>query len=397
MNIGKITQVIGPVVDVEFPTATLPPIYNALTRHQPGDQRPAVEPGRRGRPAPRREHRALHRDGHDRRPGARHGRAGHRRRASRCRSAPQTLGRIINVVGEPVDERRPDRGARRTTRSTARRRRSPTRRPRSRCSRPASRSSTCSRPYSRGGKIGLFGGAGVGKTVSSWSSSTTSPSSTAATRCSPASASAPARATTSGSRCSESGVISNDRAGLRPDERAARRPRPRRPLRAHRRRVLPRRRGQGRAALHRQHLPLHPGGLRGVGAPRPHALRRRLPADAVDRHGRAAGAHHLDQEGLDHLGAGDLRARRRPHRPGAGDDLRPPRRDHRAVAPDRRARHLPGRRSARLDLAHSRPERRRRGALQASPARCRRSCSATRTCRTSSPSSAWTSSRRTTS
>ena len=32
-------------------------------------------------------------------------------------------------------------------------------------------------------------------------------------------------------------------------------------------------------------------------------------------------------EGLDHLGAGHLRARRRPDRPGAGDRLRPPRRD----------------------------------------------------------------------
>ena len=30
---------------------------------------------------------------------------------------------------------------------------------------PASRSSTCWRPYAKGGKIGLFGGAGVGKTV----------------------------------------------------------------------------------------------------------------------------------------------------------------------------------------------------------------------------------------
>ena len=37
--------------------------------------------------------------------------------------------------------------------------------------------------------------------------------------------------------------------------------------------------------------------------------------------------------GLDHLAAGDLRARRRPHRPGAGDDVRAPRRHHRAVAP----------------------------------------------------------------
>ena len=43
----------------------------------------------------------------------------------------------------------------------------------------------------------------------------------------------------------------------------------------------------------------------------------RLSADAADRNGRTAGAHHVDQEGLDHIGAGDLRAGRRLHRPGA--------------------------------------------------------------------------------
>ena len=78
--------------------------------------------------------------------------------------------------------------------------------------------------------------------------------------------------------------------------------------------------------------------------------RRRLPADAGHRDGRAAGAHHLHQQGLDHLGAGHLRARRRPHRPGARDRVRPPRRDHGALARHLRAGHLPGRRSARLDL-----------------------------------------------
>ena len=44
-----------------------------------------------------------------------------------------------------------------------------------------------------------------------------------------------------------------------------------------------------------------------------------------------------------------------------------------------------------------RPAHRRRGALQTSPAACRRSCSATSRCRTSSPSSAWTSCRKRTS
>ena len=71
------------------------------------------------------------------------------------------------------------------------------------------------------------------------------------------------------------------------------------------------------------------GGLR---AARPHALGRRLSADAGHRDGRAAGADHLDQEGLDHVGAGHLRARRRHHRPRAGHRLRPPRRHHRALA-----------------------------------------------------------------
>ena len=118
----------------------------------------------------------------------------------------------------------------------------------------------------------------------------------------------------------------------------------------------------------------------------------------VDRDGRAAGAHHLDQQGLDHLGAGDLRARRRPDRPGAGDGVRPPRRDDRALAraSPRSASTRPSIRSTRRRRSSS-PAGRRRGALRQSRARCSASCSATRSCRTSSPSSAWTSSRKTTS
>jgi hypothetical protein len=82
--------------------------------------------------------------------------------------------------------------------------------------------------------------------------------------------------------------------------------------------------------------------------------------------------------------------------PAPATDLRPPRRHHGALAPDRRAGHLPGRRSARLDLAHPRPASSARSTTR-SPARVQRSCSATRICRTSSPSSAWTSSPRRTS
>ncbi len=77
---------------------------------------------------------------------------------------PETLGRIINIIGEPIDERGPV-GA---TKTFPIHREAPT----------FTEQSTETEqlvtgikvidlltPYSRGGKIGLFGGAGVGKTV----------------------------------------------------------------------------------------------------------------------------------------------------------------------------------------------------------------------------------------
>ena len=76
-----------------------------------------------------------------------------------------TLGHVFNTLGEPLDVPPTSSTSRSAGRSTASRRRSTSSRARPRCSRPASRSSTCSRPYVTGGKIGLFGGAGVGKTV----------------------------------------------------------------------------------------------------------------------------------------------------------------------------------------------------------------------------------------
>src|SRR5712671_2201115 len=40
-HVGRVNQVIGPVVDVEFPTGTLPEIYTALKLTNPGiDDRP---------------------------------------------------------------------------------------------------------------------------------------------------------------------------------------------------------------------------------------------------------------------------------------------------------------------------------------------------------------------
>ena len=155
-----------------------------------------------------------------------------------------------------------------------------------------------------------------------------------------------------------------DDARLRPDERAARRPPAGRALRADDGRVLPRAGRPGRAPVHRQHLPLRPGGLRGLGAARADALGGRLPADAGDRDGRPAGADLLDQAGLGDLDPGGLRAGRRPHRPGAGIGVRAPERDDDALAGDLREGDLSGGRPARLDLDDPQAGHPRRGALQ---------------------------------
>ena len=61
------------------------------------------------------------------------------------------------------------------------------------------------------------------------------------------------------------------------------------------------------AAFHRQHFPIHPGRFRGVCPARSYPLCRRLPAHPRRRHGWHAGAYHHHQEGLYHLRPGRLR------------------------------------------------------------------------------------------
>ena len=114
-----------------------------------------------------------------------------------------------------------------------------------------------------------------------------------------------------------SGVIEKTAVDLRPDGRAARRAIRGRAVGAHDGRVLPRRQEPRRTALHRQHLPVRPGGLGGVDAARTYAVRSGVPADARRRDGRAPGAHHVHEGPLDHVAAGGVRAGRRLHRPGA--------------------------------------------------------------------------------
>jgi F-type H+-transporting ATPase subunit beta len=111
-----------------------------------------------------------------------------------------------------------------------------------------------------------------------------------------------------------------------------------------------------------------------------------LPADAGHRHGRLQERITSTNQGLDHLGAGRLRAGGRPDRPGAGHDLRPPGRDDRSVRAIAEKGIYPAvdpldSTSRMLDPQVVGEEHYR------SPAACRKSCSATRRCRTSSPSS----------
>jgi len=160
---GRITQVIGPVVDVEFPDGDLPAIFNALTvsnraiNDQPWNLVLEVA-----------QHlgentvRAIAMDSTD-------GlvRGAEVRDAGEGITVPVgdvTLGRIMNVTGDPVDQKGP----------IAATKRSPIHR-----EAPAFTDQETQvqafetgikvvdllAPYQRGGKIGLFGGAGVGKTV----------------------------------------------------------------------------------------------------------------------------------------------------------------------------------------------------------------------------------------
>jgi F-type H+/Na+-transporting ATPase subunit beta len=154
---GRISQVIGAVVDVSF-TGTLPAILSALETENNGNRlvlevaqhlgentvrtiaMDATEGLTRGQPV--------------------------RDTGSQIRVpvGPMTLGRILNVIGEPIDERGPVNAA--TTAPIH-------------AEAPlfVDQSTETSilvtgikvidliAPYAKGGKIGLFGGAGVGKTV----------------------------------------------------------------------------------------------------------------------------------------------------------------------------------------------------------------------------------------
>ena len=158
VNKGQVAQVMGPVVDVRFAEGCLPPINNAL-EIMIGERRLVVEVAQHIGDSTARCIAMSSTDGLKRDTEAVD--------TGKPISVPvgrETLGRIFNVLGEPTDLKPAPATAERWD-----------------IHRPAPEYSILSSnkeiletgikvidllcPYSKGGKIGLFGGAGVGKTV----------------------------------------------------------------------------------------------------------------------------------------------------------------------------------------------------------------------------------------
>jgi F-type H+/Na+-transporting ATPase subunit beta len=162
-NIGYLTQIIGPVVDVQFPSGKMPSIYNALrvTGKNEAGQDVSVTCEVQQLLGDN-QVRAVSMSSTD---GLVRGmEALDTGSAISVPVGPATLGRIFNVLGEPVDNLGPV-----PTEETF-----PIHRQAPKLTELETKPSVFETgikvidlltPYRRGGKIGLFGGAGVGKTV----------------------------------------------------------------------------------------------------------------------------------------------------------------------------------------------------------------------------------------
>nr|YP_010204145.1 ATP synthase CF1 beta subunit [Ahnfeltia fastigiata]UAT97544.1 ATP synthase CF1 beta subunit [Ahnfeltia fastigiata]UAT97748.1 ATP synthase CF1 beta subunit [Ahnfeltia fastigiata] len=158
INQGTVTQIIGPVLDIEFPSGQLPRVFNALKVQGPNNtitcEVQQLLGGNRVRAVAMSSTDGLKRGIKVTDTGA----------AITVPVGIPTLGRIFNVLGEPVDNL-----GNVSTENTL-----PIHRPAPSFTQLETKPSIFETgikvvdllaPYRRGGKIGLFGGAGVGKTV----------------------------------------------------------------------------------------------------------------------------------------------------------------------------------------------------------------------------------------
>ncbi|MDQ3696103.1 MAG: F0F1 ATP synthase subunit beta [Chloroflexota bacterium] len=156
---GKILQITGPVIDVEYPSNELPEIYNAIEVTRDDGSILVLETQTHlGNDAVR----AIAMSSTD---GLRRGMdvldTG---QPIAVPVGPETLGRIFNVIGEPIDEQGPVETEKRL----------PIHRPPPSFEEQATTVEVFETgikvidliaPFTQGGKTGVFGGAGVGKTV----------------------------------------------------------------------------------------------------------------------------------------------------------------------------------------------------------------------------------------
>lgn len=163
MSVGRVSQVIGPVVDVDFPPGKLPRILNALTVTNPslgsGADNLVLEVAQHLGESTVRTIAMDSTDGLIRGMEAKDSGS-----PIMMPVGPECLGRILNVVGLPVDEagpvnaklklpihRDPPKFVDQSTKVEV--------------FETGIKVVDLLAPYRKGGKIGLFGGAGVGKTV----------------------------------------------------------------------------------------------------------------------------------------------------------------------------------------------------------------------------------------
>ena len=159
LNEGLITQVIGPVVDVEFPHGNLPEIYNALKISNDDGSSLIVEVQQMLGANKVRTVAMSTTDGLKR--GMKVYNTGE---PITIPVGKPILGRILNVIGEPVDNAGPIE----TNDYLPIHRESPSLTEQNteiEILETGIKAIDLLQPYQKGGKVGLFGGAGVGKTV----------------------------------------------------------------------------------------------------------------------------------------------------------------------------------------------------------------------------------------
>ncbi|MBN2143905.1 MAG: F0F1 ATP synthase subunit beta [Candidatus Aureabacteria bacterium] len=158
---GKVVEIMGPVVDVEFDSEHLPEINNAIQVFfdEKEEKKVVVEV-------------AVHLGDNKVRcvamaptDGLKRGaRAVDTKKPIMVPVGPQILGRIINVLGEPVDQKGPIQAKQHLPIHRS----APTlkdQNTRTEMFETGLKVIDLLAPYAKGGKVGLFGGAGVGKTV----------------------------------------------------------------------------------------------------------------------------------------------------------------------------------------------------------------------------------------